>query len=159
MGRSRETFGKKEVRSKKERKRKEKAQKRLDRKEKDKSSKLEDMMAYVDEFGNITTTPPDPDQKKEEINAEDIELGVPKHEEDDDPVRKGVVTFFNDDKGYGFIKDSKTQEKIFVHVNNVLEDIKENNMVTYEVVMGQKGPAATEVKIYKPENKESKESK
>lgn len=150
MGRSQETFGKKEVRNKKERKRKEKAQKRLAKKEKEKSSKLEDMMAYVDEFGNITTTPPDPEQKKEEINAEDIEIGVPKHnEEDEDPVRKGVVTYFNDDKGYGFIKDSKTKEKIFVHINNVVDDIKENNMVTYEVVMGQKGPAATEVKIAK----------
>lgn len=150
MGRSQETFGKKEVRNKKERKRKEKAQKRLAKKEKEKSSKLEDMMAYVDEFGNITNTPPDPEQKKEEINAEDIEIGVPKHnEEDEDPVRKGVVTYFNDDKGYGFIKDSKTKEKIFVHINNVVDDIKENNMVTYEVVMGQKGPAATEVKVAK----------
>jgi cold shock CspA family protein len=150
MGRSQETFGKKEVRNKKERKRKEKAQKRLAKKEKEKSSKLEDMMAYVDEFGNITTTPPDPEQKKEEINAEDIEIGVPKHnEEDEDPVRKGVVTYFNDDKGYGFIKDSKTKEKIFVHINNVVDDIKENNMVTYEVIMGQKGPAATDVKIAK----------
>ena len=150
MSRSKETFGKKEVRNKKERKRKEKAQKRLAKKEKEKSSKLEDMMAYVDEFGNITTTPPDPEQKKEEINAEDIEIGVPKHnEEDEDPVRKGVVTYFNDDKGYGFIKDSKTKEKIFVHINNVVDDIKENNMVTYEVIMGQKGPAATDVKIAK----------
>lgn len=150
MGRSQETFGKKEVRNKKERKRKEKAQKRLAKKEKEKTGKLEDMMAYVDEFGNITATPPDPEQKKEEINAEDIEIGVPKHnEEDEDPVRKGVVTYFNDDKGYGFIKDSKTKEKIFVHINNVLEDIKENNVVTYEVVMGQKGPAATEVKVFK----------
>lgn len=150
MGRSQETFGKKEVRNKKERKRKEKAQKRLAKKEKEKSSKLEDMIAYVDEFGNITNTPPDPEQKKEEINAEDIEIGVPKHsEEDEDPVRKGIVTYFNDDKGYGFIKDSKTKEKIFVHINNVVDDIKENNVVTYEVVMGQKGPAATEVKIAK----------
>lgn len=149
MGRSQETFGKKEVRNKKERKRKEKAQKRLERKEKEKSGKLEDMMAYVDEFGNITNTPPDPEYKKEEINAEDIELGIPRNTEEEDPVRKGIVTYFNDDKGYGFIKDQKTKEKIFVHINNVLEDIKENNVVTYEVVMGQKGPAATQVKVFK----------
>lgn len=157
MGRSQETFGKKEVRNRKARKRKEKALKRQEKKEKESSGKLEDMMAYVDEYGNITTTPPDPDQKKEEIKAEDIELGVPSNTEEDDPIRKGVVTFFNDEKGYGFIKDSKTKEKIFVHVNNVIEDIKENNMVTYEVTMGQKGPAAMDVKIYKPEQEKDKE--
>ena len=61
MGRSQETFGKKEVRNKKERKRKEKAQKRLAKKDKEKTGNMEDMLAYVDELGNITATPPDPE--------------------------------------------------------------------------------------------------
>ncbi len=63
MGRSQETFGKKEVRTKKEKKRKEKEQKRAKRKSEGKKSNFDDMIAYVDEFGKITSTPPDPDRK------------------------------------------------------------------------------------------------
>jgi len=150
MGRSQETFNKKEVRNKKEKKRKEKEKKRLARKENDKSGSLDDMIAYVDEHGNITDTPPDPSQK-EEVNLEDIEVSVPKSDpnEQPDPVRKGTVTFFNDSKGYGFIRDSETKESVFVHINNVLEDIKEGNLVSFEVEMGQKGPTAVKVKQIK----------
>ena len=149
MGRSQETFNKKEVRNKKEKKRKEKEKKKLARKEGEKKS-LDDMIAYVDENGMLTDTPPDPTKKKKEIKAEDIELGVPSREkEETDPIRKGTVTFFNDSKGYGFIKDSETKESVFVHVNNLLEEIKEGNLVSFEVEMGQKGPTAVKVKIFK----------
>ncbi|MCD6180054.1 MAG: cold shock domain-containing protein [Bacteroidales bacterium] len=151
MGRSQETFNKKEVRNKKEKKRKEKAAKRLARKEGEKKSSLEDMMAYVDENGMITSTPPDPTIKKKVIKAENIEIGIPKRDAatEMDVVRKGVVTFFNDSKGFGFIKDSETHESVFVHVNNLLEEIKENNIVSFEVEMGQKGPIAVKVKLFK----------
>ncbi|MFC2096679.1 cold-shock protein [Bacteroidota bacterium] len=145
MGRSQETFNKKEVRQKKEKKRKDKAQKRLDKKEAEKKS-LDDMIAYVDENGVISSTPPDPTKKKEEIKAEDIELGVPTRDaEDYDPVRKGVVYHYNDSKGFGFIKDSVTKESIFFHVNNATEEIKEGNQVSFEIEMGPKGPAAVKV--------------
>lgn len=149
MGRSQETFNKKEVRSKKEKKRKDKEKKKLARKEGEKKSSLDDMMAYVDENGRISSTPPDPDKKKI-IKAEDIELGIPKSDSENfDPIRKGTVAFFNDSKGYGFIKDSETKESVFVHVNNVLEEIKEGNLVSFEVEMGQKGPTAVKVKLFK----------
>jgi len=69
MGRSQETFGKKEVRKKKEKKRKQKEEKRLARKEADTRSSMDDMIAYVDENGVISTTPPDPDQKKKVKSA------------------------------------------------------------------------------------------
>lgn len=149
MARSQETFNKKEVRNKKDKKRKDKEAKRLARKDNEKSGSLDDMIAYVDENGMITDTPPDPTKKKKVIKAEDIEINVPKREdiEEVDPIRKGVVTFFNESKGFGFIKDRETMESVFVHVNNVLEDIKENNMVTYEVEMGQKGPTAVRVQV------------
>jgi hypothetical protein len=62
MGRSQETFGKKEVRTKKEKKRKEKEQKRAKRKSEGKKNSFDDMIAYVDEFGKITSTPPDPEK-------------------------------------------------------------------------------------------------
>ena len=151
MGRSQETFGKKEVRNKKEKKRKEKEKKKLARKENEKKGSLDDMIAYVDENGMLTSTPPDPNVKKKSVKLEDIEIGVPNRgdAEEIDPVRKGVVSFFNESKGYGFIKDMETKESVFVHVNNVLEEIKEGNLVSYEVEMGHKGPAAVKVKIFK----------
>ena len=150
MARSQETFNKKEVRNKKEKKKKEKEKKKLARKESEKKSGLDDMIAYVDENGNITSTPPDPTKKKD-IKLEDIEVGVPASDSDEgsDPIREGTVTFFNDSKGFGFIKDKETKESVFVHVNNILEDIKEGNAVTFEVEMGHKGPIAVRVKLSK----------
>ena len=155
MGRSQESFNKKNVRNKKEKKRKEKEQKRIARKESDKSSNFDDMIAYVDEQGRILDTPPDPSEK-EEIKAEDIEIGVPNKEAADDynPLRKGVVSFFNESKGYGFIKDLEDKQSIFVHVNSIEGEIREGNLVTFEIGKGQKGPAAMNVKIYiEPERK------
>jgi cold shock CspA family protein len=149
MSRSQESFNKKEVRNKKEKKRKEKEMKKLTRKDGDKGS-FDDMIAYVDENGMITSTPPDPSLKKV-INLEDIEISIPKSDPNQiiDPVRKGSVTFFNTSKGFGFIRDLETQESVFVHVNNLIDDIKEGNLVNYEVEMGQKGPTAVQVKLYK----------
>ena len=148
MGRSHETFNKKNVSDRKNKKRKEKEKKKLNRKEGRDGNNLDDMIAYVDEFGKITSTPPDPSQKIV-IKAEDIMLGVPKSQAPDytDPIRKGIVTFFNDSKGYGFIKDTQTGESIFVHVNGLIESIKENNKVTFEIVPGHKGKNAVNVKI------------
>lgn len=150
MGRSQETYNKKEVRNKKEKKRKVKEEKRIARKEIEKKGSLEDMIAYVDENGMITSTPPDPGKKKD-IKLEEIEIGVPSRdsEADTDPVRKGVVSFFNDSKGYGFIRDTETKESVFVHANNLLENIKEGNLVSFEIEKGRKGLAATQVKLFK----------
>ncbi len=150
MGRSQETFNKKEVRNKKEKKRKDKEAKRLAKKDTEKTGDLDDMIAYVDENGMITSTPPDPTKKKA-VKLESIEINIPRRDdtEANDPIRKGTVTFFNDSKGYGFIKDKETQESVFVHANNLLEDIKENNLVIFEVEMGQKGPTAVKVKLLK----------
>ena len=150
MGRSQETFNKKEVRNKKEKKRKEKAQKRQEKKESDKKNSLDDMIAYVDENGVISSTPPDPN-KKTKVKAEDIELGIPSKgdTEDDDPVRSGTVYHYNDSKGFGFIRDSITKQSVFFHINNVTGDIKEGNLVSFEVENGPKGPAAVRVAISK----------
>jgi Cold shock proteins len=148
MGRSQESFNKKDVKKKQEKKKQEKEKKKLERKEGEKSGKLEDMIAYVDENGRITSTPPDP-TKKSVIETDDILISIPKKDfsEEPDIVRKGVVTYLNESKGFGFIKDSETQESIFVHVKNVLEEIKEGNAVTFEVQKGLKGLTATQVKV------------
>jgi cold shock CspA family protein len=115
-----------------------------------KCSTLDDMIAYVDEKGMITTTPPDPAQK-EEIELEGIEVSVPKRSPEDDvnPERKGKITFFDEHKGYGFIKDSETQENVFVHVNDLQEDVQQGSMVSFRLMKGKKRLAATEVKLFK----------
>jgi len=112
-----------------------------------KGKSLDEMMAYVDENGNITSTPPDPTKKKK-IITEDIQIATPKQEaiQPGDLIRKGKVTFFNESKGYGFIKDSESQESIFVHINELSEAVGENDKVTFEVEPGQKGMTAVRVK-------------
>lgn len=146
-----ETWNKKEREKKKQQNKKEKAEKKQERKENNKSGNdLESMFAYLDENGNLSSKPPDP-RKKFNIKAEDIEIGVPKQEamSPEDLIRTGIVTFFNDAKGYGFIKDQQTQESVFVHINSLTEAIKENNKVTFEVEMGPKGANAVNVKMVK----------
>ena len=106
------------------------------------------MMAYVDENGNISSTPPDP-AKRRFTKREDIEIGVPKAKPIDplEAIRKGIVTFFNHSKGYGFIKDMQSQQSIFVHVNGCNGQIEEQNKVSFEVEMGPKGANAVNVKL------------
>lgn len=148
MGRSSETFSKKEKEKKRAKEKQEKAEKMQERKANAQKGKgIEDMMAYLDENGNLSSTPPDP-KKMRIINAEDIHVGVPKHVpgEDDNPVRTGIISFFNEAKGFGFIKDLQNGESVFVHVNGLTEAVKENNKVSFEVEMGPKGPSAFNVK-------------
>ena len=154
MGRSQETFGKKEVKKRQEQKRKVKEQKRVKKKSEGKRTNYDDMIAYVDEYGMITSTPPDPD-KKSVVIAENIELKITKNKPDSVPdyVRKGVVLYFDESKGYGFIRDMENNQKVFVHANNLLEPIKENNIVIFESSKGPKGISASKVKLVK-ENKQ-----
>jgi cold shock CspA family protein len=144
-----ETWNKKEREKKKKQNKKEKAERRQERKE-NKKADFEDMIAYIDENGNLSSTPPDP-KKKFEVKAEDIEIGIPRQEElnPEDLVRTGVITFFNNDKGYGFIKDKETHESVFVHVNSLSEPVKENDRVSFETEMGHKGLNAVNVKLVK----------
>lgn len=148
MGRSQESFSKKEIKKKKEKKRKEKEKKRLLRKEAGKNS-FDDMIAYVDEFGMISDTPPDPD-KKTEVDADSIDLGVARSEQSEnfDTIRKGKVAYFNSSKGFGFIRDLETDEKIFVHLNSLVDQIAEEDIVTFEIGKGPRGPMAIDVRLF-----------
>lgn len=151
MAKSQETFNKKEKEKNRLKKQKDKQEKKEERKANaGKGRSLDDMLAYVDENGNITSTPPDPN-KKRTINSEDIQIGVAR-QEDIDPatlIRTGTVTFFNDAKGYGFIKDLKSQDSVFVHINGLKTPIKQGDKVTFDVEMTSKGPSAIGVQLVK----------
>ena len=105
------------------------------------------MIGYVDEYGFLTDTAPDP-TKKVKIDASSIVIGIPKKEdmEPEDPIKKGKVSFFDSSKGFGFIIENDTQAKYFVHVSGVLEEIVENDKVSFELEKGLKGMNAVRVK-------------
>ena len=147
MGRSRSTFSKRENEKKKQKKKEDKQQKREEKKASNESKSLDDMIAYVDEFGNISDTPPDPEKKKKEVKAANIEISIPKKEEEDpDLPKQGIVSFYDHTKNYGFIAGSENQERYFVHESNVLEPIQEGDKVSFIPRKGLKGMDATEVK-------------
>ena len=152
MAKGQEGFNKRENEKKRQKKRQEKEGRREERQANAKKGQnLEDMMAYVDEFGNITSTPPDPNKKREEISLDDIQLGARRRDDDDasgSSARVGIITNFNTAKGYGFIKDQQSQDSIFVHVNELVDKVREGDKVTFEVMRGPKGLNATGVRRY-----------
>jgi len=144
MAGSQETFGKKE----REKKRLKKKQDKLLKKEERKASGQNSEFIYVDEYGQLTDTPPDP-TRKIKVDASTIEIGIPKkedREEEESADKTGKVSFFDTSKGFGFILDSNSQDKYFVHVSGLLEEIKENDKVTFELERGLKGMNAVRVK-------------
>jgi cold shock CspA family protein len=152
MGRSQQTFNKKEREKKRRKKKQEKIERREQRKiEREQSGKktFEEQLSYIDEYGNISSTPPDPSKKKK-IKAEDIVLGVPP--KDDTPMeieRKGKVKFFNHEKSFGFIIDSETNESLFVHINDTEDTIQENDRVNFEIENSPRGLKAVKVRLMK----------
>jgi cold shock CspA family protein len=139
------SFNKRELEKKKEQKRKDKQQRKEERKARGGRS-LDDMIAYVDENGMITSTPPDP-AKKQEVDLENISVSTPKKEVLEETIRKGRVEYFNVVKGYGFIKHLSGMEKYFFHVSNAPADIAEGNIVTYELERGEKGMNAVKITL------------
>jgi cold shock protein len=141
-----ETFAKKEKEKKKAKERQDKAEKMRDRKANNtKGKNLEDMMAYLDENGNISSTPPDP-KKRKEVALEDIQLGAAKAREPEELVRTGTITYFNEAKGYGFISDNQSRENVFLHINQIAQPVKERDKVTFEIERTPKGLSAVRVK-------------
>ncbi|TKG97136.1 cold shock domain-containing protein [Puteibacter caeruleilacunae] len=142
MARSQQTFNKREKEKKREQKRLAKQKKKDERKAQEKAG-FDSMIAYVDENGMITDTPPDL-TKKTKVEAESIQISVPK-KEDEDPMHYGTVDYYNHDKGFGFIIDKDSKEKYFVHVNDLNQPITAGDKVTYELARGQRGMNAVNV--------------
>lgn len=62
-------------------------------------------------------------------------------------MNTGTVKFFNEAKGFGFIKDDATQKEIFVHSTGLIDRIRENDSVVYDLQDGKKGLNAVNVKL------------
>ena len=62
-------------------------------------------------------------------------------------MKTGKVKFFNETKGFGFVIDNETEEEYFVHVSGIIDKIKENDEVTFELQEGRKGLNAVDVKL------------
>ncbi|AYA36218.1 cold shock domain-containing protein [Hymenobacter coalescens] len=61
-------------------------------------------------------------------------------------MQTGTVKFFNETKGFGFIKNDATGQDIFVHVTGLIDEIRENDKVQFEVAEGRKGLNAVQVR-------------
>ncbi len=141
------SWNKKERENKKRDLRKKKEERRQERKENTaKGKSLDEMMAYLDENGNLTSVPPD-NRKRREFKLEDIEIGVPPQKElsPEELVRAGVVTYFNSSKGFGFIEDSETGQRLFVHQSSSDFLLQEGSKVAFEIEKGPKGYTAVNV--------------
>lgn len=146
MAKSNSTFNKRDKEKKRLQKREEKQQKKEERKANSGQSSFESMLAYVDENGRITSTPPDPSKRKE-IDAESIELGVPRRQDEGpEAPRTGKVDFFDTSKGFGFIRENGSQERFFVHVSGLQDEVRENDNVSFEVERGPRGLNAMNVR-------------
>ena len=146
LARSSATFSKREKEKKRLQKQKEKAVRKEERKANAPGGGLDNMMAYVDENGMITDTPPDP-TKRVLIDASEIELGIPKREEVEvDPEHQGKIDFFDTSKGFGFIRENGSQERYFVHVSGMMEEVGEGDKVIFELERGPKGMNAGKVR-------------
>jgi cold shock CspA family protein len=145
-----DSYQKKE-REKKRRKRK---QDKLDKREEKKGSesKTETFM-YIDEFGQLSPTPPDLTVKRTEIKLEEIRISTPKKSDDDvvDFVKRGVVKFFNQEKRFGFITETMTNIDYFFHEENTIDAVTEKDNVEFELTDGPKGLVAKDVKLAKIE--------
>lgn len=140
------TFNKRELEKKREKKRQDKQKRKEDRKTNSGSGSLDDMIAYVDENGMISSTPPDPNSKQV-VDASDILVSTPQREEEEKVPLKGRVEHFNRAKGYGFIKDIGSIEKYFFHISSAPEDIREGQIVYFELEKGQKGLNAVRITL------------
>ena len=137
---------KRDLEKKRQQKQEEKQRRKEERKANSGGGGLDSMLAYVDENGQLTSTPPDPSKRKE-VALEDIEIGVPRRtEEAVSNDRTGRIDFFDTSKGFGFINEDGTQERIFVHISGLLDEVQANDKVIFETERGPRGMNAVRVR-------------
>ena len=72
-------------------------------------------------------------------------ISTPRKEDEEPVILRGRIEFFNEARGFGFIKDLAGIEKYFFHVNNVVDDISVNDIVTFDLERGDRGLSAVNV--------------
>lgn len=144
-----QSFKKRENEKKKQAKRLEK-QKRKEERQAAGPSSMDEMIAWVDENGNLTSIPPEErGGKKVEIKLEDIDVSTPRKEHVEAEPLRGQVDHFNAEKGYGFIRDLAGGEKYFFHISSAPQEIAEGQAVTFELERGTRGMNAVKIAIVK----------
>jgi cold shock CspA family protein len=139
-----ETFNKREMEKKRLQKRKEKELRKEERKANNKDKSFDDMIAYVDENGNISSTPPDMSKKKV-IKESDIALTSKNMGGAVATFQQGIVKFYDGEKGYGFIKENETNEEFFFHYSSANFPVAQQDRVTFETERGPKGMNAVRI--------------
>lgn len=136
------TFKKKERAKKKQQKKQEKFEKRLLKKESnDKGKGLEDMLAYVDDFGNLTTVPP------EERPPNQVRKNADVTTEAHDEFSYGKVSYYNVNGHYGFIRDNQTRQTIYFNDRLVGRPLDIDQKVKYKSVRTRQGEQISEVEL------------
>lgn len=139
------TYSKRDNEKKKQEKRVEKQKKKEERKLTGKASSFDDMIAYVDENGMITTIPP---QDRVAKKVENVRFIPPTGDDSKSGTTdvKGRVEHVNAEKGYGFIKETAQTNKYFFHVSNLTESVQVGDLVLFDIERGKKGMNAVKIR-------------
>lgn len=144
MAKSKETYSKKEREKQRQKQKMDKLEKKQERRNAEPNNKsFDEMLAYVDENGNLSSSPPS-GVKAEIPDTELLYTGIPVREPEE-AEKQGRVDFFNDAKGFGFIIEAKTKQRIFVHMSQLHEPLQENDLVSFQTERGPKGLTAVHV--------------
>ncbi len=141
MARNQLTFSKKERAKKQRQKQQEKLEKReLSKSNNNKGKPLEEMFAYVDEFGNISDRPP---EKRYEFKEEDLQRPADPTEE----FRYGKVSYYNEIGRYGFIRDNVTRDTVYFNDRLVNIVLNVEQKVKYKYIRTKQGNQVSEVEL------------
>lgn len=139
-----DSFSKKENNKKKAKKRQDKIAKREDRKtNNNKGKSFEDMIAYVDINGNLTSTPPHLQNREKDLQETKELNKIPT--EETETIFTGIVTY-SSEKGYGFITEDETRENVFFHHTQSDQEISTHDKVSYKKEATPKGYRAVDIK-------------
>lgn len=141
---------KKEQKKKKAQLRQDKAERaEMRRKNNDKGKPLEEMYMYVDEFGNLSPVPFNRSSIKPAHLDEIVFQTVPKAEQaaEMESARDGQIQYFDQVKGFGFITDVLTGQRVFVHSSELPRPVKEQERVAFVRRQNERGFFATDVTI------------
>jgi cold shock CspA family protein len=141
MSRAQLTFKKKERAKKQQQKKQEKLLRREQNKQtNDKGKSLEELFAYVDEFGNLSDTPP---EKKYEFKEEDLQRPADPTEE----FHYGKVSYYNETGHYGFIRDNETRETVYFNDKIVGVVLNVDQKVKYKYTRTKQGNQVSEIEL------------